>query len=293
MSRTLKHCWPAALSFSIVLCGQTPEPKLAFDVASVKLNKSGDPAPYANSPLGNGTVFVQTGGYFKATDLPLVTYIYFAYKIQGSAAKDLQSQLPDWVNTENYDIEARTSRPNVTKDEMRLMMRFLLAERFNFTIHTETKQLPVLAMTLIKPGKTGPGLQPHPPNSCKTDPPPSDGQMLGKFPALCGGFLPLPASTPTLHNVGARDVTIPFIANGLTNMGQSDKPVIDQTGLTGTWDFALEWVDDPPPGQAANDEPSGATFFQAVKEQLGIKLDSQKGPVDVLVVEHIQHLSGN
>lgn len=293
MSGILKHCWPVALSFSIILPAQTPEPKLAFDVASVKQNKTGDPAPHSNSPLGPGTVFVQTGGYFKATDLPLATYVYFAYKIQGGEGKALQSQLPDWVNTENYDIEARTSKPNVTKDEMRLMMRSLLAERFKFTIHTETKQEPVLAMTLIKPGKTGPGLQPHPANSCKTDPLPRGGEMLGKFPALCGGFLSLAPSARTLQSVGGRDITMPFIANGLTWMGQSDRPVIDRTGLTGTWDFALEWAPDPPPGQAPTDEPSGATFFQAVKEQLGIKLESQKAPLDVLVVEHIQHLSDN
>jgi uncharacterized protein (TIGR03435 family) len=279
----------------IALHAQSPEPKLAFDVASIKQNKTGDPAPYSNSPLGPGTVFVQAGGYFKATDLPLLAYIYFAYKIQGSEANDLQSQLPDWVNTENFDVEARTSKPNVTKDEMRLMMRSLLAERFGFAVHTTTKQAPVLAMTLLKAGKTGPGLQPHPPNSCKNDPPPAGNEMAGRFPTLCGGFLALaPASAaPTSHAAGARDVTIAFIANGLTNMGRSDKPVIDQTGLTGTWDFALEWVDDPPLGQTPLDEPSGATFFQAVREQLGIKLESQKGPVDVLVVDHIQHLSEN
>lgn len=275
------------------LSAQSGDPKLTFDVASVKQNKTGDPPPYSNSPLGPGTVFVQTGGFFKATDLPLMNYIAFAYKLQGAQGTGLQQQLPDWVNTESYDIEARTSRPNVTKDEMRLMMRSLLAERFKFTIHTEMKQAPVLAMNLIKAGKTGPGLQPHPANSCKTDPRPADSEMIGRFPALCGGFLGLASSVPGLHAAGARDITMAFIANGLANMGRSDKPVVDQTGLTGTWDFALEWADDPPPGQAPADVPTGATFFQAVKEQLGIKLDSSKGPVETLVVEHIQHLQDN
>src|SRR5579871_1667889 len=133
MLRIFKHCLLAA-AFPLLPAAQT-EPKPAFDVASVKQNKTGDPAPYSNSPLGPGTVFVQTGGYFKATDLPLMTYIAFAYKIQGSEAKDLLSQLPDWVNTENYDIEAKTAKVGVTKDEMRLMMQSLLAERFKFTIH--------------------------------------------------------------------------------------------------------------------------------------------------------------
>ncbi len=292
MLRIIKHLVTMAF-LPALLTAQSAEPKLQFDVASVKQNKTGDPPPYANSPLGPGSVFVPTGGYFKATDLPLATYVSFAYKVQGNQAKDLMAQLPDWVNTENYDIEARTSRAGVNKDEMRLMVRSLLAERFNFTIHTETKQVPVLAMALIKVGKTGPGLQPHPPNSCKTDPPPADTERAGRFPALCGGFLPLQPSALGQHAAGARDITMPFVANGLTAFSQSDKPVIDQTGLTGTWDFALEWADDPPPGQNAADLPSGATFLQAVREQLGIKLESQKGPVEVLVVDHIQHLTGN
>lgn len=288
------HRLPVLLALACVaLRAQPADRQLTFDVASVKQNKTGDPPPYANSPLGPGTVFVQTGGYFKATDLPLMTFISFAYKIQGSQAKDLTTQLPDWVNTENYDIEARTSKPNVTKDEMRIMMRALLAERFKFTVHTEARQVSVLAMTLLKAGKFGPGLQPHPANSCKTDPPPSGNEMTGRFPALCGGFLGLPASGPALNAVGARDVTMGFIANGLTNMAQSDKPVVDRTGLTGTWDFALEWINEAPADQAASDAPSGATFYEAVKEQLGIKLESSKGPIDTLVVEHIQHLTEN
>src|SRR5215469_15896914 len=171
MLLTFKHSF-LATAFPLLLAAQG-DTRLAFDVASVKLNKTGDPAPYSNSPLGPGTVFVQTGGYFKATDLPLITYIFFAYKIQGSEATDLASQLPDWVNTENYDIEAKTSKAGVTKDDMRLMVRSLLAERFKFTIHFETRQSGVLAMLPVKPGKTGPGLQPHPDNSCKTDPPPA------------------------------------------------------------------------------------------------------------------------
>jgi uncharacterized protein (TIGR03435 family) len=265
---------------------------LEFDVASVKQNKTGDPPPYANSPLGPGTVFLSNGGRFFATDQPLMTYIAFAYKVQGNQFKDLTSQLPDWVNTENFDIDART-RPDVTKDQMRLLMQSLLADRFKLKVHTETRQVPVLSMTLAKEGKFGPKLQPHPAASCKTDPLPVNGEMLGVFPALCGGFLSLAPSSPGLQNVGARDITMAFLANGLTSLGRSDRPVNDSTGLSGTFDMALEWVPDPEPGQTPPDAPSGAPFFQAVKEQLGIKLDSQKGPVDTLVVDHIEHLSAN
>jgi uncharacterized protein (TIGR03435 family) len=293
MMRSIKH----TLRVGLLLTPLWAQPgggskKLEFDVASVKQNKTGDPPQYANSPLGPGTVFLPNGGRFFATDQSLMTYIAFAYKVQGIQFKDLMSQLPDWVNTENFDIDART-RPDITKDQMRLLMQSLLADRFKLKIHTETRQVPVLSMTLAKEEKFGPKLQPHPPASCKTDPLPVNGEMLGVFPALCGGFLSLAPSSPELQNVGARDITMAFLANGLTSLGRSDRPVIDNTRLSGTFDMALEWAPDPEPGQTPPDAPSGAPFFQAVKEQLGIKLDSQKGPVDTLVVDHIEHLSEN
>jgi uncharacterized protein (TIGR03435 family) len=216
--------------------------------------------------------------------------------VQGIQFKNLASQLPDWVNTENFDIDAR-ARPDVTKDQMRLLMQSLLAERFKLKIHTETRQVPVLSMTMARDGKFGPKLQPHPAGSCKTDPLPVNGEMIGVFPALCGGFLSLAPSSPGLQNVGARDITMAFLANGLTSLGRSDRPVMDNTRLTGTFDMDLEWAPDPEPGQPAAqpspDAPTGAPFFQALKEQLGIKLDSQKGPVDTLVVDHIEHLAAN
>ncbi len=291
MMRIVKH----TLCVGVLLTPLWAQPgggNKEFDVASVKQNKSGDPPPYSNNPLGPGTVFVPNGGRFFATDLPLITYIAFAYKVQGNQQKDLMAQLPDWVNTENFDIDARTNG-NVTKDEMRQLMQSLLADRFKLKIRTETRQVPVLAMTLAKEGKFGPKLQPHPAAACKNDPPPTNGEMLGVFPALCGGFLGLAPTSPGLQNVGARDITMAFLANGLTAMSRSDRPVIDNTGLSGTFDMALEWEPDPAPGQPAADAPSGAPFFQAVKEQLGIKLESQKGPVDVLVVDHIEHLFEN
>ena len=266
---------------------------LAFDVASVKANKSGDPVSTGNNPLGPGSVWNPTGGYFLAVNYPLVTYISFAYKIQGNQGDALIAQLPGWVLTEHFDIQAR-SNPNTTKDEARLMMRSLLAERFNLALHRETRQAPVLALVLVKPGKTGTHLQRHPEGSCSTNPSPSPAELIGPFPALCGGMLPLPASAPGLHNAGARDVTMGFIANALTAMARSDRATLDQTGLAGTFDFALEWADDAATAQPADtDLPAGATFLQAIKDQLGLKLESAKGPVEVLILDHVEHLSEN
>ena len=130
---------------------------LSFDVASVKANKS-DAQPNSNFPLGPGDVYSPNGGYFSATNFPLVTYIVFAYKIAGNQMQTLVPQLPGWVTTEKFDIQARV-QGNPGKDEMRMMMRTLLAERFKLAVRMETRQAPVLAWVLLKPGTNGPGVR--------------------------------------------------------------------------------------------------------------------------------------
>ena len=175
----------------------------AFDVASVKQNKSGLPPsgdmPTSNFPLGPGDVYVPNGGFFSATNQPLITYILFAYKIKGNQVQSLLPKLPAWVKTERFDIRAR-AEGDPGKDQMRLMMQSLLADRFKLGIHTESRQMQVLAFVVSKPGKIGPRLQPHPADSvCPTTAPspstpgsaqtPSPSQTVaGGFPTLCNGI---------------------------------------------------------------------------------------------------------
>jgi uncharacterized protein (TIGR03435 family) len=141
--------------------------KLEFDVASIKPSKAGG-TPNSNFPLGPGDVCVPNGGFFSATDFPLTTYISFAYKIPGDQAQYLLPQLPGWVMTERFDIQARAGG-NPTKDQMRLMTRSLLSDRFALGIHNETRQVPVLGLVLAKSGVTGPQLRAHPvDSSCPT-----------------------------------------------------------------------------------------------------------------------------
>src|SRR5579872_793820 len=128
--------------------------RLAFDVASVKSNKS-DAPPDSNFPLNSGDFYTPNGGLFSARNFPLVTYIFFAYKLQGNQGQSLVQQLPGWVMTDRFDIQAR-AEGNPTKDQMRLMMRSLLAERFKFAVHTETREVPEIAFVLARPGSTGP-----------------------------------------------------------------------------------------------------------------------------------------
>jgi len=268
-----------------------------FEVASVKPSKPGG-QPTSNFPLGPGDVYVRNGGFLSATGYPLSLYIAFAYKLIGNQGQLLAPQLPEWAKTEGFDIQARaTGDPG--KDQMRLMMRSLLADRFKLAIRFEKREVPVFAFVLAKSGTTGPQLRPHLDTSpCPTEQPTAATPgVVDGLPAFCNGIYPLPASVPGRFRFGGRRVTIGFIADTFsagTNLG---RPMIDQTGLSGTFDFTLEWAQERrgpmPPGAEAQPELTGPTFQEALRDQLGIKLQSQKGPISVMVVDHVERPSAN
>jgi uncharacterized protein (TIGR03435 family) len=275
--------------------------KLAFDVASVKFNRSGPlpsgDKPNSNVPLGPGDTYAQTGGLFSATNYTVLNYIGFAYKLVGSELKDMLAQLPKWALTDRFDIQAKTERPNPTKDQMRVMLQALLADRFKLMIHYETQQRPILSLTLVKPTKTGGQLQPH--SDASPCPVPTQSQtslseqtatVAGGFPLVCGALMPL-QGTPGRLRAGSRDVSMGQIVSFLNSMTGFDRPIVDQTGLTGRYDFIIEFTPQLPPSPGNSTfqpDETGSTFLEALKDQLGLKLDSQTGPVDVLVIDHIE-----
>ncbi len=272
-----------------------------FDVASVKPSQPGV-QPNSNFPLGPGDVYVQNGGLFAANNLPLVTYIFFAYKFIGNQAQFLLPQLPDWAKTEQFDVQAR-AEGNPGKDQMRLLMRALLADRFKLAIHNETREVPVFAFVLVKPGKTGPQLKLHSEGvPCSTDLQASKAQEAvstvdGGLPALCNGIFGMPPSVPGRTRAAARNVTLAFIADSLSNGANLGRPMIDKTGLTGAVDFSLEWTPENrnplPPGAEAPVDPNALSFQEALKEQLGIKLQPDKTSASVVVLDHVEHPSAN
>jgi uncharacterized protein (TIGR03435 family) len=293
--------------------------KMSFDVASVKRNKSGpQPSPifrsasgdfpHSNVFLGPGEAYVPTGGLFAGTNLSLGDYMSFAFKITGNQGVLLRPQLPKWAITDLFDIQARVEG-NPTKDQMRLMMQSLLADRFKLAIHFETRQLPVFALVVDKTGKLGPQLQPHsgdsmcpPPPSPGSVPPPT--RVEDRFPTeVCGDIIGMPATATGRYRVGARNVPIALIENTLAGLGYGNlagnlgRPVLGQTGLTGTFDFSFEFTPQlsmPPPSPGATAGPeSGSTFQEALKEQLGLKLLPGTGPVDVIVIDHVEEPSPN
>jgi uncharacterized protein (TIGR03435 family) len=277
--------------------------KMSFDVASVKPNKSAG-RDYSNIPLAPGAAYSPTGGLFSATKVSLIAYIAFAYDLTGYQMLRLLPQLPRWITTDGFDIQAH-AQGNPTEDQMRLMLQSLLADRFKLVVHHETKQGPVYALVLLKTGKTGPQLQPDADDgSCSTtstQPPPLAGSATD-FPTTCAGVVGMPASAPGRVRLGARSMTIGQIASFLpitslkVNTGM-DRPVLDHTGLTGKYDFSLEFtpqLNGPvPAGADFQPDPSGPTFLEALQEQLGLKLESQTGPVNVFVVDHAEEPSPN
>ena len=292
---------------------QSPAQRLEFEVASVRQNKSDDTATSGfsldsgnvYSTVSREDVFIPSGGYFSATNQPLWRYIVFAYKLTGTQELALRfnffagltSSVPGWVNLERYDIRGRVEG-NPTKDQVRLMMQALLAERFKLVVHRETRQVPVLALELVKPGVMGPRLRTHVADeSCMGGPAeagsaPSASTTADGFPIVCGVIAHLPPSSPGRTSFGGRDVPLGLLANSLptqTGMATLPHPVIDETGLSGTFDFRLEWLLD------SNTLPdaSGPTFVQALKEQLGLKLQSKNGPVELMVLDHVEHPSAN
>jgi uncharacterized protein (TIGR03435 family) len=279
---------------------KTSAQKMEFDVASVKPNKSDVPSN-SNFPLGPGAVYVPNGGFFSATGFPLVTYIAFAYKLMANDNQSLLSELPAWAATDRFDIQAR-AQGDPSKDQMRLMMRALLQDRFKLTVHNETREVPALALLPLKPDQTGPQLQRHTGDApCPTDATPSPGApnpiLANGLPVLCGGIFGMPASVPGRVRAAARSVPMGLIATSLTGAGNLGRPVVDRTGLSGTFDFSLEWTPElngpTPPGVDFAPDQTGPSFVEALKEQLGLKLESTKAPIEVFVVDHVERPGEN
>jgi uncharacterized protein (TIGR03435 family) len=274
----------------------------SFDVASIREDKS-ENDQVSNVPLGPGDVFQPIHGFFSASNYPLIVYIRFAYKMTDNQSTAFQSQLPSWVMADRFDIQARVAG-NPTRDQVRLMMQGLLRDRFKFAVHYETKQVPVFALELVKAGRPGPMLRPHAGGECSkayalddTSEHMESAAVAGMFPTVCGGGVGMVPSAPSRRKMGARDVTLEFFATSISGIGSLGRPVLDKTGLTGTFDFALEWTpesdEQKPSGADPAPDASRLPFVEALKEQLGLKLKPERGPVDFLVFDHIERPSPN
>ena len=259
-------CAGLALLTAGAVFGQTPATAPAFEVASVK------PAPPPTNP---GQLKVQMGG-----DPGMIDYKNVSLKMVIARAYDLkefQVSGPDWLDTTRFDIMAKVP-PNTPKSQIPLMLQSLLAERFKLKVHREQKVMPVYAMVVAKSGFK---LKPL------------EGEPEGRMNMMIG---------PRGRQMSGA-TTLAALSGGLSRM--MDRPVVDLTGIQGTYQVDLEWVPDESEGggmmakmhgmaapagaggetHAEAAEPNGLSLFGALQEKLGLKLEARKSPVDILVVD--------
>jgi bla regulator protein BlaR1 len=271
---------------------------MAFDVASIKPSKG--PFVPSNSSLDPSDDYGVTNGRLSA-DETLAEYIEFAYKVWGNEVQSREfSHLAKWVNIDRYTVEARAAAGNPTKDQMRLMVQSLLADRFQLTAHFETREVPVFELRLAKPGKQGPKLISH------ADGPPCDqpgASPVADAPGLhfaCHSFSPY-IDLGTKFLLGSRDVSMDVLAGTLSEILGGPlafgRPIIDKTGLTGRFDFTLEWARErrAPAGfdSSVASDPIGPTPLEALRDQLGLKLESTKAAIPILVIDKVERPSEN
>jgi bla regulator protein BlaR1 len=279
---------------------------MAFDVASVKLMKPDSRGRAPNFSLSAGPAFTDPlsgespHGRFSSA-FPVMPLIVFAYKLNLSSdqRQAMVAHLPKWIDTDRFQVDAKAAG-EPTKDQMRLMMQSLLAERFHLAVHYETHEMPVYALTLIKPGKWGPKLIRH------ADGPPCDASAPGGPttgpPDPSADVFPLRCETETTWPskngrkvTGSRNTTMALLASMLSRI--AGRPVVDQSGITEMIDYRLEWTleanDLLPAGVEVLPDPNPVTFVDAAREQLGLKLQSTKAPVQSLVIDHIEWPSEN
>lgn len=268
------------------LFGQSTDPP-RFAVASIKRDPSREPLSIA-VPMGVG---YRPGGRLVAGNAPLTMLIQRAYSVQ-----DFQVVGgPSWINTDGYDIQAKPES-NTDQKRMWLMLRTLLADRFKLAMHNETRELPVYDLEVVK---GGPKLSPPEGGPCS--------EVLTGFPER-GQPRPAPPCGPGVIKSGTGltmegiSVSMPSLAKILSTLVKRE--VIDKTGFTGRFALRLEFADDDAliglPNPAGPDTPDQAvdpaakpSIRVALQEQLGLRIHPSKGPVDVLVIDHVERPTAN
>jgi len=279
----------------------------AFEVASVKPTKPGDDR--------SGLAF-QPGGRFTANNLSLRQLIGFAY---GAARPLPEFQIlggPNWIGTDRFDILAKAERDtaepgaaspaasggaNIPPQVLRLMLQALLADRFQLKVHSESRELPIYALVMSSVDrKIGSRLRPSTAdcaalfaarraargNGPPQGPPPEERPLCGIRVAP--------------GNMSGGTIALSQLTNALS--GFVDRVVLDRTALSGTFDLDLQWT----PDQSANPSlatlrggspppppTDGPSLFAALQEQLGLRLESTKGPVDIVVIEGAERPKGD
>ncbi|MDP9049465.1 MAG: TIGR03435 family protein [Acidobacteriota bacterium] len=278
-----KFCIAAFLISSIALAQPptkpAPSPKaLAFDAVSIHPTPSGKETTIHGNVEVHFTTTHDLNDGFRGENISLKYLIVIAYNIK----PDSLSGGPDWIDSSSYEINAKvfhpddSTPPKLTKSQRNQMLQSLLADRFKLVVHTETKDAPIYELTLAKSGpkfhETTPG------DTFASGVKGLDGQTHIGYPMMTALGQLTGQATP----IGS---IIDFLTQTL------HRPIVDKTGLTGKYDIALQWTPDNTPADSPT--AGGPSIFTAIQEQLGLKLESTKGPVETLVIDHIEKPSEN
>ena len=280
---------------------QTTPARPQFEVASLKLNTACNNRSGGEQP--------PTPGRLHLACITLKDLIQLAYGFLGDG-KTFNRQrldvlgLPKWADEDRYDLAAKAEGAARVEQMGGPMLQALLEDRFRLKLHRESREVSVYALTV---GKNGPKLQPMKEGSCvevdlnHLPPPPAPGQPMPRF---CGNA--------SWRSMG-KTVTLDGHGMTMAEFAQSfairvDHPVIDKTAIAGKFDFHLEFGRDEMPGMrpqgtaadpanpanpAQASDPAGPSLFAAIQEQLGLKLVSEKGQTDFLVVDHVEKPTDN
>jgi uncharacterized protein (TIGR03435 family) len=245
---------------------------LTYDAVSIRPNKS-----------GSGNVqWRMTPDGFRMENVSLVNVVMDAYGTKTSM-EDQVVGIPGWAKDAHFDMEAKVSEEDapayekLTEAERKQMMQALLADRFHLKAHTETREAPIYALVVAKGGlkiKAATAGDTYEQGLKFNGKPAGPGSMMMSF-------------TGNVQHAQYQSYSVDLFARNLTY--QVHRQVLDETGLTGKYDFKLDWAPD-----GANEEKDAAPgIFTAIEEQLGLKLESRKGPVDFVVIDHVEQPSEN
>lgn len=278
-------------STSISLLSQESAQKAVFEVASIRRNLS----PQAGG--GGGP----RGDRFTLKNVPVTALIQFAFRpANGQANGQLFSQQiiggPEWIRTDRFDIEAKMggSVPSVTSEQVKAMVRSLLEDRFQMKSHQETRELPVYDLVVAKGAvKMLRAADQTPIHSNQAD-------LF--FDSLAARVQPLPHGAIRLAAGSDRSALIgnavPVSSIVMLLQGQADRIVFDKTGITGLFDFDIEYSNEVAAPRVSSDESGPAasqpapSLFTAVGE-LGLRLESSKAPLPVVVIDSVARPTEN
>lgn len=273
---TLPRMLRSAIAVAMLMTSAAAQPsKPAFEVASIRKRVDTQPGPsmvVRGAPAPQSALFTRSG-------TSVASLVQFAFDLQ-------LYQLaggPDWIRTERFDISAR-SADVPTAPQLRLMVQSLLEDRFRLTAHREQRQMPIYSLVLAREdGRLGPGLRKSAAEDCmapNTVPRPSN----------------VPSGASTVTGCGSMSA---FALGAARNVAA---PVVDKTGLTGSWDYGYYFADDgsqlvalglPRTPERLAVDPAAPAFGTALEEQLGLRLRATRGPVEVLVIDSVQQPTEN